>query len=91
MRAHAKAVGDGFEILFLFVNAVLRAPPPCLVDEGAVGRVHQADDAVIDADGHFGLQVGELVIVAEFLDLRGGIGSFLRRAETRARRRLDQG
>ena len=63
MRAHAKAVGDGLEILLLLVNAVLRAPPPCLMDERAVRGIHEADDAVIDADRHFGLQVGELVFV----------------------------
>ena len=33
-----------------------RAPPPCLVDEGSVRGIHQADDAVVDADGHFGLR-----------------------------------
>ena len=59
--AHAKAVGDGLEILLLLVNAVAIAPPPRLMNEGAVGRVHEADDAVIDADGHLGLQVGEFV------------------------------
>jgi len=40
VRAHAEAVGNRLEILFLFVNAVLAAPPPGLVDEGAVRGVH---------------------------------------------------
>ena len=61
VRAHAKAVGDGFEVFLLFVNAVLGAPPPRLMNEGSVRGIHQADDAVVDADGHFGLQVGEFV------------------------------
>ena len=74
VRAHAKAVRDGLEVFLLLVDAVLAAPPPCLVNEGTVRGVHEADDAVVDADRHFGLQVGELVFAAELFDLRGGVG-----------------
>jgi len=49
---------------------VLAAPPPGLVNEGAVRGVHQADDAVVDADGHFGLQVGRSVFIGDLFDLR---------------------
>ena len=87
MRAHAKTIGDRLEIFFLLVNAVPAAPPPCLVNERAVSGIHEADDAVIDADRHFGVQVGEFVFRAEFLDLRSGLGSFCSRGESRARRR----
>ena len=76
MRAHTEAVGYGFEVLLLFVDAVTRAPPPCLVHERAVRRIHEADDAVIDADRHFSLQVGQLVLARELLDFRGRIGRF---------------
>ena len=86
MRAHAEAVRDRFEVLLLLVNTVAAAPPPCLVYEGAVSRVHQANDAVVDADRHFGLQVGEFVFPGELLDLRRTFGRFDRGSETRAGR-----
>src|SRR5580658_145449 len=90
MRAHAKAVGDGLEILVLLVDAVAAAPPPRLVDERSVGGIHEADDAVVDADGHVGGEVGELVFIfsrypswyPEFFDQWGRVGSFLRLAES---------
>ena len=53
----------------------LRAPPPGLVDEGAVGGIHEADDAVVDGAGQVGGEVGEFVVLAEFRNLgRGGWG-----------------
>src|SRR5215472_867051 len=72
MRRHAESLRDGLEILFLFVDAVSRTPPPGLMDKRSVRRVHEANDAVVDADWHFGLQVGELVLLAELFD--GGSG-----------------
>ncbi len=58
--------------------------------ERAVRRIHEADDAVIDADGHVGGEVGEFIFVAErfseLLDQRGRLGSFFRLAESRALR-----
>ena len=87
MRAHAEAVGDRLEVFLLFVNAVAAAPPPGLMDERSVGRIHEADDAVIDADRHVGGEVGESCIYSlELLDLRGWLGSFFGLGETRARR-----
>ncbi len=86
MRAHAKAVGNGLKIFFLLVDAVAAAPPPGLVDEGPVRGIHEADDAVIDADGHVGGEVGEFVFLAEPFDLRGRFGSFFWLAESRALR-----
>src|SRR5579864_7778162 len=86
MRRHAEAVGNRFVVFLFFVDAVLRAPPPGLMNERSVGRVHQADDAMINADGHFGLQVGEFVFLAEFFNRWCRIRSFRRSAETRALR-----
>jgi len=54
--------------------------------EWSVSGIHEADDAVIDADGHVGGEVGELVFVAEFFNQRGRIGSFFRFGESRTRR-----
>src|SRR5208337_4480578 len=47
VRAHAKSVRDRLEILPLLVNRFLGAPPPRLVDERAVGGIHQSDYAVV--------------------------------------------
>ena len=56
------------------------------MDERSVSRVHEADDAVIDADRHFRLQIGEIVFSTELFDLRRRIGRFGWLGETRARR-----
>src|SRR5258708_21628999 len=53
---------------------MLRAPPPCLVDEGAVRRIHQADDAVVDGARQVGGEIGEFVMLAEFRNVGGGSG-----------------
>src|SRR5271154_4483141 len=86
MRAHAETVGDGLEVFFLLVDAVAAAPPPGLVDEWSVSGIHKADNAVIDADGHVGGEVGEFVFFAEFFNQRGILRSFFSRVEARARR-----
>src|SRR5437016_13358553 len=86
MRGHAETVWNGLEILFLFVNAVLAAPPPRLVNERAVRGIHQADDAVVDADRHLRLQIGQLVFRREFFNLWRGIGSIRGRSESCAGR-----
>src|SRR5437660_835258 len=44
MGRHAEAVGNGFEMFLLFVDAMPSPPPPGLMDEGAMRRIHQADD-----------------------------------------------
>src|ERR1700728_3827771 len=54
------------------------------MNEGTVGGIHEADDAVIDADRHFGLQIGEFVLRAEFFDLRSQVGSPKGRGESQA-------
>jgi len=51
------------ELFFLFVNTVPAAPPPRLMDERPVRGIHEANDAVIDAHGHVGGEVGEFVFV----------------------------
>src|SRR5271170_7129322 len=63
--AHAEAGGDWLEILLLFVNAVAGAPPPGLVDKRPVRRIHETDDAVVDAAGQVSRQVRDLELVAE--------------------------
>ena len=68
------------------MNAVLTAPPPRLVNEGAMRGVHEADDAVVDADGHFGLQVGGPVFIGELFDLRRFVGRLGGRGESGAQR-----
>ncbi len=69
VSAHAEAVGDGLEIFLLLVDARPLAPPPGLMDKGSVGRVHQANNAVVDTYRHVGGEVGELAFFAELLDL----------------------
>src|SRR5438445_550526 len=51
---------------------MLRAPPPRLMDEGAVCGIHQADDAMIDGARQVGGEIGEFVVLAEFRNLGGG-------------------
>src|SRR5690242_12472355 len=58
------------------MNAVTGAPPPGLVDKWAMRGVHQPNDAVVDADRHFGLQVSKFVLLTELFELRGGLGCF---------------
>jgi hypothetical protein len=62
---HAEAFGDGLEALGLFADAGARSPPPGLMDEGSVGWVHEADDAVVDVAGQVGGEVGGAVAGAE--------------------------
>ena len=80
---NAKAVGDGLEGLFLYLDAAAAAPPPGLVHKGAVGGVHQSDDAVVHVRGQIGGEVGNAVTLAEDRqarhrrrrgDARGGVG-----------------
>ena len=63
---HAEALRNGLEALGFFANGAARAPPPGLVDEGSVGGVHEANDAVIDVAGEIGGEVGGAVFFAEF-------------------------
>src|SRR5215472_15716249 len=65
MRAHAKAVRDGLEILLLLVDGMPGAPPPRLVDEWPMRGIHQPDDAVIDRAGQVSGEVSKLVVIAE--------------------------
>src|SRR5229473_6390059 len=53
---------------------MLRAPPPCLVDERAVRGIHKSDDAMIDGAWQVGGEIGEFVMLAEFRNLRRGSG-----------------
>ena len=51
---HAEALRDGFEALGFFADGAARAPPPGLMDEWAVGWVHEANDAVVYVAGKIG-------------------------------------
>src|SRR5229473_1561991 len=44
------------------------------MDEGTVRGIHQSDDAMIDGAGQVGGEIGKLVMLAEFRNLRGGSG-----------------
>ena len=48
MRDHAKPVRDRLKGFDLVVHAGLCAPPGTLMHKGAVGRIHETDDAVVD-------------------------------------------
>src|SRR5262249_1271790 len=82
-----KSIRDRLEVLLLLMNAVARSPPPCLVDEWAVSRVHQTDDSVIDADWHFGLEICQLVFRTELFNGWSRLASLGRLGETCARGR----
>ena len=49
VRAHAESVGNRLERFLFFADAAAAAPPPRLVHEGTMRRVHQTDDAGIHA------------------------------------------
>src|SRR5438445_272005 len=49
----------------LFVNTVLRAPPPCLVHERPVRWIHQSNDPVIDRGRHSRAEVCGLEFFAK--------------------------
>src|SRR5690348_4577648 len=65
MRPDAEARRNRLEHLLLLMNAPLTAPPPRLVNEGAVRRVHQSDDSVVDAQWQVGGEAGDAVLAAE--------------------------
>jgi hypothetical protein len=89
VRAHAKAKIDGLEDFLLFVNGIAAAPPPCLVDERSVRRIHQPDNAVIHAAGQVGRQIGKFVFLAEGWNTRRACGGLCTLRESRSRwRRL---
>ena len=46
------------------------------MNERAVRGIHQADDAVIDADRHFRGEIGEFVFIRKLLNLWSGVGRF---------------
>jgi len=68
--AHAEAPGDGLKAFGFLADAGTRTPPPGLMDERAVRRVHETDDAVIDVARQVGGEVGCAIAWAEFGKLR---------------------
>src|SRR5271167_716695 len=65
MRPYAKTVGNGLEDFLLLVNAPAGPPPPGLMDERPVRRVHEADNTVVDARRQIALELDESVLGAE--------------------------
>src|ERR1700742_1860096 len=65
MRRHAEALRDRLEGFVLLVNAGAGAPPPCLVDEGSVCRIHQPDNAVVHVAGQIGGEMRRSAFVTE--------------------------
>src|SRR5690242_4453041 len=53
-----------------FVDTFALTPPPSLVNEGPMSRIHKSDDSVVDADRHIGSQVSGPVLAAEFFYFR---------------------
>src|SRR5208282_1223712 len=86
MRAHAEAVGNWLKVFLLFVNAVAAAPPPSLVNEWPVRRIHQTNDSMVNAHRHVGSKIGKFVFFAELLNHRRRLGCFLSLAESRTLR-----
>ena len=70
VRAHAKTVRNGLELFLFFADAVTAAPPPGLVHERAMRRVHQSDDGLIDAAGKIGAKMRDCVGRTERRQLR---------------------
>src|SRR5271163_965763 len=56
------------------------------MDKRSVCGIHQADNAVIDADWHFGSESSEFILIAELLNQRSRFRSRFRFSESRALR-----
>src|SRR3984885_16101254 len=65
MRRHAETLRDRLEVFALLVNAGAGAPPPCLMDEGTVCRIHQPDNAVVHVAGQIGGEMRGTAFVTE--------------------------
>src|SRR6185369_2318765 len=69
MRTHTEAVGNWLEVLPLFVDAVTPAPPPGLVNKGAVCRIHESDDAMVHAHWHVRSEKSCFEFLTKFFNL----------------------
>src|SRR5664280_1089660 len=69
MRGHAEAAVDGLELLLLLVDTLLRTPPPGLMNERTVRRIHEPDDAVVYVTRQVSPQVRAAITLAELRDL----------------------
>src|ERR1700723_1468192 len=65
VRAHAKTVGNRLELFGFLADASPAAPPPRLMHERTVSRVHQSDDAVVHAARQIGPETRHLVAWAK--------------------------
>src|SRR6516225_2328027 len=61
MGSNAEAGWNGLEHFLLLVNAPPAPPPPSLVDERPMRRIHQPDDPVVDAQRQIGGQTRDSV------------------------------
>src|SRR5690242_18748676 len=86
MRTHAEPIRNRFELLLLLVDAVPRAPPPCLVHKRPVRGIHETDNSVIDSAWQTGGEVRRLVRIRKGWQLRGCEQRFVAARESRARR-----
>src|ERR1700722_5218629 len=91
MGAHAKAVRNRLEVFLLLMNTVAAAPPPNLMAQRSVRRIHQSNDTVIDTHRHVGGEISQLIFAArclfercvpELFYHRRGVRRFLRLAES---------
>ena len=81
--AHAKTHRNGLKVLLLLMNTVPGAPPPCLMDKGTVGWIHEANDSVIDVAGQVGREMGYFELFTKSRDLRHRNGRVNRFCKTR--------
>jgi len=72
VRTHAEAVGNRLKRFLLFTNAAPAAPPPGLMHEGAMRRVHQANDSRVHAAREVGGKMCDAIALTEFRQLRNG-------------------
>src|SRR5690348_10142273 len=86
MRAHAEAIRDRLELLLLFMDAVASAPPPGLMHERPVRRVHEPNDSMINAAGQVGGKIRRLVFLRKSRQLRGCERRFVAARESCASR-----
>src|ERR1017187_10055057 len=69
MRGHAEAAVDGLELFLLLVDTLLRTPPPGLMNEGTMRRIHEPDDAVVHVTRQISPKMRAAITLAELGNL----------------------
>ena len=62
MSGHPEPAGDWFKGFSLLVDAFPTPPPQALMDERAVGWIHQAHNAVVDGTAQHGGNMEQTVM-----------------------------